>query len=226
MTVVIAMASHRSEQHGQSTRREVRREHPSEHEELALREVDRTGRRVDDGEAERDERVDRPALQSADDELQYLGCSHLVSPRSCRRLLGLLPRAALDDVHGQVVLGKPVMVGRRVVEAAAEADEVLGRLDSRVQLRRIGVAVRTLQRGGEDVDRVERVSREDVGVAAVGRLVARREVTDDLVLLRVRPPRRRNEALAGAELEALGSGPCACGELLARLTRAAEPWLR
>ena len=56
----------------QAEAREPHAEHAAEHVELALREVDGAGRREDDREPERDERVDRPVLETRDDELEEL----------------------------------------------------------------------------------------------------------------------------------------------------------
>ena len=53
--------------------------HAADHHELALREVDRAAGVVDDREAERDERIDRPGGQPAGNELEPLA-AHRVGP--------------------------------------------------------------------------------------------------------------------------------------------------
>ena len=72
MAAVAAIAATAASGKRQPEAREEHAEHAAEHEELALREVDRAGRRVHDREAERHERVDRAVLQARYEELQQL----------------------------------------------------------------------------------------------------------------------------------------------------------
>ena len=77
------------EHHGQRQRHAQARvhdaEHPAEHEELTLREVDRTGRGVHDGEPEGHQRVDCAALETGYEELKERG--HLAGSRNRRAAL-------------------------------------------------------------------------------------------------------------------------------------------
>ena len=150
---------------------------------LALREVDRAGCGIHDGESKSDERVDRAVLHTRYDELQQR--RHRVSPSlrsGGRPSLDRHPRALLDTVEREIAFGQAVVVCSRERERAAKSDKVLGLLHRVPELGRRGIPTAALHGVGEDRESVERVPREDIGGRPVRALIPLGEVVNDLEL--------------------------------------------
>ena len=180
MTRPISAGDHDRDHHGQRERQlgrqvEGRREVGADHHDVAVREVDQAHRAVDEGEPQRDQRVDGAEAEPADERLEedlhaLLSCPSIAgSPRAARLQCVSWLATSLPLVMMPIEVAKmPTPVSSK---AKLPSRPVVLRGPDRVGQRLAGGHVAVLQRGQQDLRAVVGLRAVQFGVLAVRGLV-------------------------------------------------------